>query len=141
MAKIVQAVRKYGPKVERYRTADLDDVAEWMAGHTGINRSEVVMLVIELHEALLFFNRQGRAVKLPDIGTFSPGLDRQGNLRINFRADVRLKNQFGRWDKYNGRVHHKNRIGWSDAAYKAVWDAEHPDDPLEVGSSDNGIIG
>ena len=90
------------------------------------------MVLAELHDTILFFNRQGRAVKLPDIGTFSPGMDRQGNLRTNFQAAVRLKKQMSDRDKYWGRILNKSRIGWSDEAYKALWDAENPDDPLAV---------
>ena len=132
MAKIVHAVRRYGPKLERLPTAQIDDVVEWMASRTGLNRSEVLMVVAELHEAILFFNREGRAVKLPDIGTFAPGIDRDGNVRINFQTAVRLKKALARRDQYTGRIRNKARIGWTNADYKALWDAENPDDPLEI---------
>jgi hypothetical protein len=132
MAKIVNAVRQYGPRLDWSKTAQLDEVADWMARHTGLNRSEVLMLVAELHEAILHFNRNGRAVKLPDIGTFAPGIDRKGALRVNFRPAVRLKREMARRELYHGRILHRERIGWTDAQYKALWDAENPDDPLEV---------
>ena len=125
-------MRQYGPKLRRMPTAQLDDVVEWMAGHTGLNRGEVLLMLAELHDAILFFNRQGRAVKLPDIGTFSPGIDRHGRLRVNFRADVSLKKQMAWRHEYHGDILNKSRIGWTDAQYKALWDAEHPDDPLEI---------
>jgi hypothetical protein len=132
MAKIVQAVRRHGPKLERMRTAQFDTMVEWMARHTGLNRGEVLLVLAELHEAILFFNRQGQAVKLPDIGTFAPGIDREGQLRVNFRAAVRLKQQLARREKYYGQILNKERIGWTDEEYKALWDVENPDDPLQV---------
>lgn len=132
MAKIVQAVRKYGPKLRRSRTAELDDVVEWMARHTGINKGEVLLVLAELHDAILFFNRGGQAVKLPGIGIFSPGMDREGELRVNFRADVLLKRHISRREAYVGDILHRSRIGWTDAQYKEFWDAAHPDDPLDV---------
>ncbi len=132
MAKIVQAVRKYGPKLERPSTVEIDELVEWMARRTGLNKSEVIAVLAELHDGLLFFNRAGRAVKLPDIGTFSPGIDRHGGLRLHFRPAVRLRNEFANGDKYYGRIKNKPRIGWSDEAYKALWDAEHPDDALDI---------
>ncbi|MCB9421264.1 MAG: hypothetical protein H6667_15790 [Ardenticatenaceae bacterium] len=132
MAGILQAVRRYGPKLRRYRTAQLDDVVEWMAARTGLNRGEVLLMLSELHEAILFFNQQGQSVKLPDIGTFSGGIDRTGSLRLNFRADAALKRAFGWQHEYDGEILNKSRIGWTDAQYRELWDAENPDDPLVI---------
>ena len=132
MAKIVQAVRKYGPKLERQTTVELEELFEWMARHSGMVESELSRTVLELYGGILHFNRQGRAVKLPNIGTFSPGMDRTGTLRTNFRMAVRLRKNFADINGYNGRIKNKSRIGWSDAAYKAFWDEQHPDDPLEI---------
>lgn len=132
MARIVQAVRRYGPKLRYTRTAQLDDVVEWMAIHTGLNRGEVLLMLAELHDAILFFNRQGQSVKLPDIGTFSGGIDRGGNLRLNFRVDPGLKTAFGRRYEYVGEILNKSRIGWTDEQYKELWDAANPDDPLAI---------
>jgi hypothetical protein len=53
MASIVQAVRRYGPKLRRTRTAQLEDVVEWMAARTGLNRGEVLLVLAELHDAIL----------------------------------------------------------------------------------------
>ena len=38
MANLLQAVNKYGPKVELKTTTHLDQVAEWMAMRTGLNK-------------------------------------------------------------------------------------------------------
>jgi hypothetical protein len=40
MARVMRAVREYGPKLEFNPTAQLDQVAKWMAMRTGLNRSE-----------------------------------------------------------------------------------------------------
>lgn len=34
--------------------------------------------------------------------------------------------------EYRGTIHNRDTIGLDDAAYKQRWDADHPDDPLEV---------
>ncbi|MCA9960131.1 MAG: hypothetical protein KC443_13910 [Anaerolineales bacterium] len=132
MAKIVHAVRQYGPRVEQQGQADIDALADWIARNTGLTRGELVGVLAVLHEAILDFNRRGTSVKLPDIGVFSPGIDREGNLRVNFRADTRLKRLVNRPDSFYGVIRYKGRIGWTDAQYKALWDTEHPDDPLDV---------
>ena len=59
MARMMEAVRDYGPKLELNPTAHLEQVADWMAMRTGLNTSEVVMVLHEINEAILFFNGQG----------------------------------------------------------------------------------
>jgi hypothetical protein len=132
MARIVEAVRDYGPKVDLNPTAQLGQVADWMAMRTGLNKSEVMMVLQETNEAILYFNSQGTPVKLPGVGTFTPSVDRGGTFKINFRADMDLKKRINAGDAYTGTVNNKNRIGLDNAGYKALWDADHPDDPLQI---------
>ena len=132
MARIVQAVNAYGPKLGLNPTAQLDRVASWMAMRTGLNKSEVMMVLQEMNEAILYFNNEGTPIKLPGVGTFTPSIDRNGKFKINFRADVALKNGINAPGAYQGTVRNKDRIGLDNAGYKELWDADHPDDPLEV---------
>jgi nucleoid DNA-binding protein len=132
MARIVEAVRDYGPKVDLNPTAQLEQIADWMAMRTGLNKSEVMMVLQETNEAVLYFNSQGTPVKLPGVGTFTPSVDRGGTFKINFRADMDLKKRINAGGAYTGTVLNKNRIGLDNAGYKALWDADHADDPLEI---------
>jgi hypothetical protein len=34
--------------------------------------------------------------------------------------------------RYSGRLINEQNIGLDDAGYKVLWDADHPDDPLEL---------
>ncbi len=132
MARIVQAVNVYGPKLQLNPTAQLAQVADWMAMRTGLNKSEVMMVLQELSESTLYFNNQGTPVKLPGVGTFTPSIKREGKLKINFRADTALRNGINAPGAYSGQVRNKNRISLDNAGYKELWDADHPDDPLDV---------
>lgn len=132
MANFLQAINAYGPKVALNPTAQLDAVAKWMAMRTGLNKSEVLMVLQELNEAVLFFNSQGTPVKLPGVGTFTPGVDRNGTLKVNFRADMALKNGINTPGAFSGQLRNKQNVGLDNDGYKALWDAEHPDDPLEI---------
>jgi len=132
MAIIMQAVNIYGPKLELRPTAKLDQVADWMAMRTGLNKSEVMMVLQELSEATLYFNNQGTPVKLVGVGIFTPSINREGELKINFRADRALKVGINAPGVYIGEVRNKDRIDLDNAGYKELWDAENPDDPLEV---------
>jgi nucleoid DNA-binding protein len=132
MAKMLQAYRVYGPRVDANRTAQLDTVAEWMAMRTGLNKSEVLMVLQEIGDAVVYFNAQGTPVKLPAVGTFTPGIDRHGTFKVNFRADQALKNQLNAADAFTGEIKNQGNIGIDDDAYRALWDADHPDDPIEI---------
>jgi len=132
MAKMLQAARVYGPKLDLNSTVQLGKVADWMAMRTGLNKSEIIMVLQEISEAILFYNEQGTPVKLPGVGTFRPSIDRHGKLKINLRADMALKNGINTTNAYTGDITNKNRIGLDNAGYKELWDADHPDDPLEI---------
>ena len=132
MAKLLQAVNQYGPKLSLNPTAQLKRIAEWIAMRTGLNTSEVLMVLQELHEALLFFTRDGTPVKLPGIGTFTPSISRTGKFNMNLRADIGLKNGLNSPGTYTGQIMRKDRIGFTDQQYKDIWDNEHPSDLLEI---------
>ena len=72
MAKLIQAVQRYGPRLLPSRTAGLDDVAEWLAGRSGLTRGQVMLVLLELYATVSYFNRGGSAVKLPGLGLFTP---------------------------------------------------------------------
>lgn len=130
MAKLLDAVVKYGPRMELKPTAKLEKVAEWVSMRTGLNKSEVMMVLQELSEALLYFNKDGIPVKLPGVGTFSPSMDREGTISINLRADTELKNGINAPAAFEGEIKNKENIGWTNQQYKTKWDEEHPSDPL-----------
>lgn len=132
MAKIVQAFNTYGPRLVLNPTAQLDRVAGWMAMRTGLNKSEITMVLQELSDAVLYYNRQGMPVKVPGIGTFSPSINRAGEIKIHVRTDGALKRGIAAPESYTGTIENRERAGLDDAGYKALWDADHPDDPLEV---------
>ncbi|MCB8985595.1 MAG: hypothetical protein H6659_17345 [Ardenticatenaceae bacterium] len=130
MANLLQAVNAYGPKLDLNKTAQLDRVVAWMSSRTGVNKSEVMMVLQELHEALIFFASEGTPVKLPGVGTFTPTMNRKGEIRIAFRPDAALKKALRDGDDFVGRMKNKSAASLTNEDLKAKWDAEHPDDPL-----------
>ncbi|MER2511483.1 MAG: hypothetical protein ABTQ25_03520 [Nitrosomonas ureae] len=132
MATILQAIAEFGPRLELKPTAKLEKVAEWMAMRTGLNKSEVMMVFQEESEAILNFCNDGVPVKIPGVGTFTPSMDRDGSLFINFRADMELKNGMNVPDGYSGEVKNKANIGITNERLKELWDAAHPEDPLVI---------
>ena len=138
MATLIQAIQAYGPKLILRPTAQLDEIADWMAMRTGVNKSEALMLLQELNEAILYHNRRGTPVKLPGIGIFSPSIKRNGNYRINVRVDSLLKKGINTTNIYIGQMSQREHIGFTNEEFKVMWDAVHPNDPLELDGNGTG---
>ncbi|MCX6068980.1 MAG: hypothetical protein NT121_25075 [Chloroflexi bacterium] len=132
MANLLQALNSYGPKLELKTTAQLNRVAEWMVMRTGLNKSEVMMMLVEMSEALLNFNKDGVPVKLPGICTFTPTIGRDGVFNISFRAVVELKKRMNDRNLYQGEINNRPHIGIANEELKELWDADHPNDPLTI---------
>jgi hypothetical protein len=132
MARLVQAVAKYGPRVIRDSTVELDALARWMAHGTNISAGQITMLLMELHDAIVTFNAGGQAVKLPGLGTFGTSVDRHGRLAVTFYTDPQLRRKLNARGTGGLVIQNRRNIGLDDAGYKALWDAEHPDDPVEL---------
>ncbi len=57
MAKLIQAITAYGPRLKLGRTADTDELVDFIARSTGLNESGVRQVLLELRDAAIFFNR------------------------------------------------------------------------------------
>ena len=69
---------------------------------------------------------------MPEVGTFTPSINRDGKYNIGFRADMSLKNGVNSAGAYQGRMANKENIGKTNAEFKAIWDLAHPGDLLEL---------
>lgn len=132
MARLVQAVSAYGPRVALTPTARLDELAEWLAPRSGLNKSDVVRVLLELNAAILVFNRRGTAVQLPGIGRFAPTVRGDGRMRVTYISDSQIRHGLNTNGGFRGEIRNRTRIGLDPAGYKTLWDADHPDDPLEL---------
>jgi len=133
MARMIQAIRRYGPRPAYGTTVDLDQLAKWLARSSGLNQHAVRMTLGELHDAILFFAGVGAPVSIDGLARFRPTLSRDGTLRVRVAPSQELVTALRMRGGFAGDVINPERIGWTDAQYKALWDAEFPDDPLEIG--------
>ncbi len=132
MAKLINAHQAFGPQLKLNSMAQVGEVVEWIAMRTSLKEGDVAHMLHELNEAILYFNRRGTPVKLPGIGIFAPSIDRHGQISINLRADVALRQGINTPRAYTGHIRNKANIGLDNGAYKALWDEANPDDPLEI---------
>jgi len=128
MAKLIQAIGTYGPHAEISNTVQTREIAEYMAGRTSLNRGEIEGTLREFHEALIFFAKQGQAVKLEGLGTFTPTINLEGTLDVGFRLDTGIDSALNVPGAFTGTITNRDSIGKTSADLKARWNAEHPTD-------------
>jgi hypothetical protein len=130
MASLITALNHYRPMIDYQKTADWEKVAEYIAMRTGLNRSEIIMVLTELHDTILFYNGQGQGVKLEGLGTYLPNINYQGEFDVAYRIDPGLKRALNAGN-FSGRIRNKEHIGKTSGEIAALWNREHPDDPVE----------
>ncbi|MBN1311473.1 MAG: hypothetical protein JXB30_08645 [Anaerolineae bacterium] len=130
MAVMIQAVSAYGPRVERTHTVQTREVAEYVAARTSLNRGEIENVLRELNEAIAFFAKQGSAVKLGGVGIFSPSINLKGILDVGFRLDSSIDAALNIPGAFTGSIIRRENVGKSVEELKAMWNEEHPDDPI-----------
>ena len=132
MATLIKVFRSLGPKVQLRGTVPQRELAQWISMRTGLNPNQVMLVLQEMKEAILYFNGLGMKVKLPGLGLFSPSINRDGQYNINLRVDSDLRKGINATDAYSGPLENRQNIGIDNATLKAQWDLTHPDDPLEL---------
>jgi hypothetical protein len=131
MVKKITAVRKYRPEIKRMQTKQTPQVVESIAMRTGLNEGEIRFVVYELRDAILDAHRDGQAVKIEGLGTFTPTIRVDGSLDIIFRPDPDMLRQLNNETKFYAKILNKSNIGKSADELAALWNAEHPDDLVE----------
>lgn len=133
MATLIRAVARFGPRLVAAAPVEAAELHKRMTAGTGLSAPVARMMLGQLADVLLFFLRRGSAVRLPGIGRLRVFMNRDGILRLHLVPDKLLLAALQDHEHLTATVEHAERIGWTDADYKAMWDAEYPDDPLEIG--------
>lgn len=132
MASFLEAFHVHGPRLVYSRTATTVELAQLLAGRTGFKHGQMLMVLRELHEVLLQYGRSGVPVEVDGIGRFRPAIRRDGHIHMAIVVDRELATGLAALDRYVGEIANRVNIGLDDAGYKALWDAAHPEDPLDL---------
>lgn len=130
MANKIQAVNTYRPRLKLGRRAETEELVTFIARSTGLNESGVRQVLLELRDAVIFFNQQGRAVQLEGLGTYSPSIDLAGMIKVSHRADVALKSALNAQGSFKGDVINRGNIGKTGDDLVAMWNTDNPDDAV-----------
>ena len=130
MATKIQAINAYRPRVKLGRRAETDELVTFIARSTGLNERGVRQVLLELRDAAIFFNQQGRGIQLEGLGTYSPSIDLAGTIKVSHRADTALKNALNAQGSFKGEIINRANIGKTGDELVAMWNTDNPDDPV-----------
>ena len=131
MATRLKAIAVKRPRIKRGDTADVKDAANLIAGRTSATEGGVFEALNELRYALFFFLKAGRAVNLPGLGYFSPSMSLDGTINVNLRVDPELLGDLNKKvEGFKGKVINALNIGKTSDELVALWNEEHPEDPV-----------
>ncbi len=130
MAKLIQAINAYGPRLALGKTVQLKQLVDFISSRTGLNKGEIQIAMSELSEAIIFFNKQGQGVKLEGLGTYLPGINTKGDISVTYRLDTSIKRALNAKGAYQGEIMNRENIGKTNEEYIQMWNADHSDDPV-----------
>ena len=103
---------------------------EYLAARTGQNEGAVDLGIKELRDAIIFFNRAGRPVKVEGLGTWTPNIGLDGTLDVQYRADTFLTNRLNDVGTFTGNVGNHENVGKEASELVTQWNKDHPDDQV-----------
>jgi hypothetical protein len=132
MAPRIKAINAYRPRIEQGNTVQKPELIRALSRATGLVEGSIDQATMELRDHIIEYNRAGRAVKVDGLGIFSPGIDLDGTLSINFRPDPALNHGINVPGTFTATITNREYIGMSSDELVAQWNADHPDDQIPV---------
>ena len=130
MAKLLQAVAAYGPRIDLMQAADPKDFMETITRRTTLSAGVVKNVQESEIETLIGMLKEGRPVHT-GVAIFTPSVDLDGNLNINVRVDKRMLAALNAPGAFNGRFKNRENIGKTSRELAELWDEDHPEDPVQ----------
>lgn len=131
MAKLIQAIAALGPRILLDRRASMNELVSLIAGRTGLNRGDILLVVNELREAIVFFALAGRSVKIEGLASYSPKVNLQGTYALVHRQDPSIFNDLNKPKAFEGKMVNRDMIGKTSEDVIARWNEENPTDLIE----------
>jgi hypothetical protein len=138
MAILIQAFSKYCPKIDLGEPADTKRFMELITQNTTLSAGVVKNVQESEVETLIGLLREGRSVRT-GIAIFRPTIDAQGNLSVSVRVDRRIIDALNMRSAFTGKVTNSANIGKTSQEIAALWNEEHPDDPIVLEPSEPAL--
>lgn len=135
MAKPIQAITQYRPRVAQSRIIEIDELTQRLASGSLVTRGVARVVLEDLSDEIRLALRTGAQVRLPGIGLFRTTIRLDGTMRTGVLVDPTLRANLTSVEDFSGKITRRENVGLDLAALKLMWDAEHPEDPLELPAS------
>jgi len=133
MAKLIEAVQARRPRVQKGKAAGLKEVVNIIIGRTSQNHGATYQALMEFMYVLSLLLNSARPVVLPGLGTFTPSISLDGRVKVNLRVDKGLLSALNADDALiKEHIINKTMIGKTTGDLVALWNEEHPEDPVEI---------
>lgn len=129
MAKMLQAVAVYGPRIDLMEAADPQLFMELITRRTTLSAGVVKNVQESEIETLISLLKEGRPVHT-GIAIFTPSIDLEGNLNINVRVDKRMLTALNAPGAFSGSIKHRENIGKTSQGLAEIWNEENPENPI-----------
>ncbi len=121
MASHIQAVQTYGPHLIRGETVQQRELLKLLSTRTGLKESEVLAVLSEMRDAIIFYSRTGRGVKLYGMGTYLPYVKLDGSIRVSYRLNPELRYEINSTRDFRGEILNCANIGKTVAELIELW--------------------
>jgi len=130
MAKKIEAVKAYCPRLDLYKAADSERFMQLITQRTTLSPGVVRNVQESEIETLIGLLLEARPVHT-GIGIYTPSIGLDGALEIKVRVDLRLLRALNSADAFRGRIINAANIGKSVDDLVALWNADHLDNLIE----------
>ena len=130
MASRIKAIGAYRPRIEQGNTVQKAELIRALSRATGLVEGSIDMVIKELRDQIIEFNRAGRAVKVEGLGTYAPNISLDGTFDLQYRADTAFANGLNIPGIFTGTILNRENIGKTGEELVSKWNAEFPEDQV-----------
>jgi hypothetical protein len=128
MAKKIQAWTAYGPRIELGKPMTKEEIIENIVNATNQSRGSVLAVLAELDVQLENGLKSGRIVHMPNGTHFEPVGKKDGSIEVSVRTNPAVLKSVN--SGFRGTWINAGNIGKAQDEIVALWNADHPDDPV-----------
>jgi hypothetical protein len=129
MAKKIQAITAYRPRIILNAPATQERFIQLVTQRTTLSSGVVKNVQDSEVEALIGLLLEGRPVHT-GIAIYTPSIDLNGDVELKVKLDRRLMSALNTPGAFVGKIANSENIGKNAVDLVALWNADHPDDPV-----------
>ena len=130
MAQKIQAITAYRPRIDLGDAASTETYMRLTTQRTTLSSGVVKNVQESEVETLIGLLLDGRPIHT-GITIYTPSLDLDGDFEVKVKLDKRILRALNAEGAFQGRIINAENIGKSADDLVAMWNEDHPDDPVE----------